>query len=262
MSVLTQRERECMLSTLKLILDQENMDYHQASVLQGVMFEHMDQDYAERLHQQNLHPYSQYVTNIEGRTEWVINTLTDEAREKIINPICQESFDSFEIRQKDNRIVHIIGRSLSCMERKNLLNEFYQAKPVKRIQVSFLTPTAFKQNGRYLILPDLRLFYQSLMMKYSASSTQFDMIDEDTLNAMVTGSFISSYRLYSRAFPMEHIWIPGFMGNMTISFSGKSTISEYIRLLLRFGEYSGVGIKTGMGMGAIHIMEDTSNERR
>ena len=249
-----------MLSTLKLTLDQEDLNYQQASLLQGVMFEHMDSDYAEYLHQQNLHPYSQYVIDNQGQTEWIINTLTDDAREKILDPLCQESFSSFMLRKKDNRIVHVISKSLSSMDRKNLLNEFYQIKPENHIHLSFLTPTAFKQNGRYLIIPDLRLLYQSLMMKYSASSTQFDMTDDDTLNEMVTSSFISGYRLFSRPFPMEHTRIPGFMGKITIHFSGKSTISQYIRLLLRFGEYYGVGIKTGMGMGAIQMMEDTGNE--
>ena len=32
---------------------------------------------------------------------------------------------------------------------------------------------------------------------------------------------------------------------------GSETIARYIRLLFHFGEFSGVGIKTGMGMGAI-----------
>lgn len=30
-------------------------------------------------------------------------------------------------------------------------------------------------------------------------------------------------------------------------------MANYIRLLCRFGEYSGVGIKTSMGMGAIQL---------
>ena len=32
------------------------------------------------------------------------------------------------------------------------------------------------------------------------------------------------------------------------------TAAKFIRLLLEFGEYSGVGIKTGLGMGAIQII--------
>ena len=32
-------------------------------------------------------------------------------------------------------------------------------------------------------------------------------------------------------------------------------MSKYVKMLVRFGEYSGVGIKTAMGMGAIRIVE-------
>ena len=32
-------------------------------------------------------------------------------------------------------------------------------------------------------------------------------------------------------------------------------MARYARLLFRFGEYAGVGIKTAMGMGALRIKE-------
>ena len=245
-----------MLYTLKLILDHDNLSYRQSSLLQAVMFEHVD--FVDKMHQQNLHPYSQYLTTEGGRTVWVINTLTEEAYEKIINPLRQETFSSFKLIQKDDMEVNIVGRNLKATDRKTLLNGFYQEQPV----LSFLTPTAFRQNGRYVILPDMRLVYQNLMMRYSASSCQIDMVDEDTLNYMVSSSYISGYRLSSHSFPMKHTWIPGFTGTITINFSGKSTISQYIKLLLRFGEYSGVGIKTGMGMGAVQIIKENANEGR
>jgi CRISPR-associated endoribonuclease Cas6 len=33
-------------------------------------------------------------------------------------------------------------------------------------------------------------------------------------------------------------------------------MARYLRLLLSFGEFSGVGIKTAMGMGAMRIRRD------
>lgn len=252
-----------MLSTLKLALDYQELDYRQASILQGVMFENIDSAYAERMHQQNLHPYSQYIIEENGRPVWVINTLTDEAKEKIIDPLCRETFSSFKMRQRGDKEIQIIGKSLVSIERRNLLDEFYGDRPIRNIRLLFCTPTAFRRDGRYVILPELRMLYQSLMARYSASSTQVDMVDEDTLNEMASDSYILGYRLSSKSFPIEHTRIPGFTGSITIGFSGKSTVSHYIRLLLRFGEFSGVGVKTGMGMGAIKIIKETdTNERR
>ena len=45
------------------------------------------------------------------------------------------------------------------------------------------------------------------------------------------------------------------MGELGIYISGTETMARYARLLFRFGEYAGVGIKTAMGMGALRIKE-------
>ncbi len=58
---------------------------------------------------------------------------------------------------------------------------------------------------------------------------------------------------------MEGIRLTGFMGTIRIQIKGSDTIARYIRLLLRFGKFSGVGIKTGMGMGAIKMLERSVN---
>ena len=127
------------------------------------------------------------------------------------------------------------------------------------IDLAFLSPAAFKQNGKYVFYPDLSLIYGSLMRKYSASSGQLDMMDEDTLMQLVNQSEIVRYHLKTALFPMEGIRLTGFMGTIRIQIKGSDTIARYIRLLLRFGKFSGVGIKTGMGMGAIKMLERSVN---
>ena len=42
---------------------------------------------------------------------------------------------------------------------------------------------------------------------------------------------------------------------MSVRIHGTDTMSRYARLLFRFGEYSGVGIKSSIGMGAMRIVE-------
>lgn len=102
-------------------------------------------------------------------------------------------------------------------------------------------------------MPDLRYIYQSLMNKYSAASDTMDMYDEETLEQLVNSSRIIRYKLRSAVFPLEGVKIPSFMGEMCIKVTGASTMAKYARLLARFGEYSGVGIKTAMGMGGLRI---------
>lgn len=77
------------------------------------------------------------------------------------------------------------------------------------------------------------------------------MEDKETLEELCNSSEIVKYRLQTIPFPLEKINVTGFVGKIGIKIKGSETIARYIRLLLRFGEYSGVGIKTGIGMGAI-----------
>lgn len=82
------------------------------------------------------------------------------------------------------------------------------------------------------------------------------MYDEDTLEELINSSEIVRYRLNSTSFPLERVTIPSYKGSITIRVRGNDTISRYIRLLLTFGEYSGVGVKASIGMGAIRFVND------
>ncbi len=81
------------------------------------------------------------------------------------------------------------------------------------------------------------------------------MCDQETLGQLTENSSIEKYRLRSTCFPLEGVKIPAFMGELGIYISGTETMARYARLLFRFGEYAGVGIKTAMGMGALRIKE-------
>ncbi len=93
------------------------------------------------------------------------------------------------------------------------------------------------------------------MNKYSASSTDMEMYDAETLEQLVSNSEITQYKLRSVQFPLEGIKIPSFKGELTIKINGTITMAKYARLLARFGEYSGVGIKTAIGMGGLRLKE-------
>lgn len=243
-----------MLSKLRMKLetDDNTISYYQSSNLQGVLMEQIDSIYAETLHQQGLHSYSQHIEQSEQGVFWIVKTLNKEAYQNIVLPLLAEDFQGFQIEKK-NLTVRISKKDLVTVNKQDLLEEFYQKPADKLLHIEFLTPTAFKRQGRYVIMPDLRLLYQSFMNKYSACSEDMEMYDEETLEQMVACSDIVQYRLKSCFFPMEGVKIPAWKGEITIRIFGTDTLARYVRFLVRFGEYSGVGIKTAMGMGAIRL---------
>lgn len=246
-----------MLAELRMQIDtaKNTIGYYQSSNMQGVLMSVIASEYAAIMHRQSMRPYSQYVHGGDC-TEWVVKTLSEEAYENIVLPLMDEQFTNFCLEKKDMQI-HIVKKTMKYIEKQKLLDEFYSAEdlPERYFHLKFLTPVSFKSNNCYMNMPDLRLIYQSLMNKYSVSSELLNMYDEETLEQLTAHSCVSGYRLKSTFFPLEKVKIPSFIGDITIKVSGTATLAKYIRLLLRFGEYSGVGIKTAMGMGSYEIIE-------
>ena len=45
--------------------------------------------------------------------------------------------------------------------------------------------------------------------------------------------------------------IPSFIGNIDIYIRGPQTMTNLVNLLISFAKFSGIGIKTSIGMGGI-----------
>lgn len=245
-----------MLAELKLTLKTDSdLGYLQSTLFQGVIMECANKEYAESMHLTGLHPYSQFVSNKDGLV-WTIRTLNKDAYHGIIEPLLSPEFAFFDLKKRDLK-VEIVNKSIAIKSYDDLMKTFNSKATDKFIKIEFEAPTAFKRDSEYVFIPDTRLIFGSLMRKYSAASSNTDMTDEDTLKYISEHSAVSDFKIRSTRFPLEGIKIPSFMGEITIRFSGTDTMARYAKMLLEFGEFSGVGIKCGMGMGAIRIKERT-----
>ena len=73
---------------------------------------------------------------------------------------------------------------------------------------------------------------------------------------------IQQYQLRSTAFSLEGVKIPAYLGTIALRVRGTNTMADFANLLLQFGEYSGVGIKTSLGMGAYKRKESFRSNKR
>lgn len=135
------------------------------------------------------------------------------------------------------------------------LTEFAYEKSDRYVKLRFLTPTAFKQNGKYTFYPDLSCIYGSLMRRMDFVSLRNGMYDEDLLEELTKRSDIVSYNLRTVNYHLEGVRIPAFIGRITIKITGAQSLINYVNMLMKFGEFSGLGIKTSLGMGAVKIIE-------
>ena len=77
-----------------------------------------------------------------------------------ITPLLCGEFSGFCIEKKDMH-VKILEKRLKTMGKGELLEEFYSGSLNRHILIEFLSPTSFKSDGKYLIIPEIRHLYQS-----------------------------------------------------------------------------------------------------
>ena len=157
--------------------------------------------------------------------------------------------------------IRIVEKSYSELSYKSLMDSFYDDECSRYINIQFISPTAFKKDGRYVFYPDIRCIFQSLMNKYDAAVSDEVMADEDTLEQLCENAQIAGYDLKSVSFSLEGVRIPSFIGKLTIKMHGTTTMVNFANMLFRFGTYSGIGIKTSLGMGSFKILKDEGRKR-
>lgn len=243
-----------MLAKMIMKLDcVEGLSYQMSSLFHGVLMELLPADYAEVLHQSRLHPYAQHLEYADGKWYWVVSCLNEQA----VNVIIHDTLEKLKIIEikKQNITISITQKEYKEIRHRDLMDRFYEENGDRYIQVHFVTPTAFKQQGKYSFYPDLRCIYQSLMNKYDSVLDDESMVDEETLQQLYEHSEIIRYDLKSVYFHLEGTRIPSFIGKVTIKLTGTQTMTNFANLLFEFGTYSGVGIKTALGMGNIRLIE-------
>lgn len=231
-----------------------------ASLLQGVMMERIDTAYARKLHESTTHPYSQYVEEKGEEVLWHIHVLTQEAEEEILGPLQESDFGRFVLEHRDETF-QITGRDLKRCSYEELIEGFYLGNCGKVLPLHLETPMAFKQAGRYCIFPTPRLIFQSLMMRFDACSPDSSIFAPEMLEDFESLTEISDYRLRSVRYSLQGVRIPSFSGDLKIRVNGPQQMANVAWMLAKFGEYSGIGIKTGMGMGAV-LLEDRLRKGR
>ncbi len=238
---------------MTISIDGKPVSYRASSNLQGAMMERLDTNYAEYLHHLPQNPYSLCVIGTNPSV-WHIRTLNEEAYEKMIMPFLRPDFQSFVI--KHGLIVRVEKKELKKITWKELMDEYQDVPCGNQFRITFQTPTAFKNRGKYWIMPDTRMLFQSLMKKCSITE-ESNLLDDDMLEELIEAYEPNRYQLQSTTFSLEGIFVPSFIGYMKFRMNGTEELTRFTRFLLRFGEFSGVGVKSSIGMGAIKTDEES-----
>ena len=242
------RGEDNMISRYRFALNGDFLPSERAYAFYSCLLSMLPFDVAEQLHGQGETPISQflYFDREKEKNIWQISILDAETADAVC-PILDE-LSCLELNR---------GKvELSLQEKLQFTAEDFvvrsREKSARHWETLFLlSPMAFKQNGRYVIVPQEHLIIQSLLNKWNTAFPQYPLDDEDALRLLEDGIHISDYSLRSVRFPLKDNSIPGCAGKITLEAGLSAPIMEIWNLLLSFAPFSGVGIKTALGMGGI-----------
>lgn len=228
-----------------------NVNSSMGSIMQGVLMGIINTNIAEELHKISIRPYTQhiYFDKATGKNIWRITALNEYAVVNILEPIL-ELADKIYLKQK-NYDIAIISKKIEkeTTYKKLVETTFLSDELIRNYELDFLTTTAFKSKGRYQITPEVRWILQSLINRWNLFSSEVSLDEKGLLEELEQHLFLKKYNLHSECFGLENIRLLGFKGNVVFGCNGPKNLRNLIAVLFAYANYSGIGIKTAMGMG-------------
>ncbi len=245
-----------MLQKIKVICsyDQEvKASYHWGSLFHGVLMKALPTKTAESLHNvDEARPFSQYVYTLPAnRLEWHIGSWDVGVAEEIIKAV--NSLEQIYLEQK-NLTLKVEGVEFNKESEETYLNRFFTVEePSRRYELQFVTPSTHKSAGEYVIFPTPFLILQNILLRIQPFLTKYSLDDSEAWEQVVNNLRIVRYNLRSASYSVGGAWIKGYLGSVQLSIRGPEQLVRLAGMLLGFAEYTGIGIKTSLGMGGTRI---------
>lgn len=218
--------------------------------LYGWLLEQLPSELGDALHEQGEHPVSQFLYFSKERQAlvWTVNLLTDE--------LCRTAGPVLEQARQIRLHELTLNAELLCKTPPVSAQQLIGAgreQAANRATLTFRSPCAFKQAGRYAIYPQESLVLQSLIQHWNSAFPEFALTDPDALQALAQGLRILDYELRTTRYSLKETRIPAFRGSVTMEARLAPPLLELWNALLCFAPFGGVGIKTTLGMGGTEL---------
>lgn len=185
----------------------------------------------------------------QGETLWQIQVLGGETNDAFSTVL--DELETLPLNTGDVKLERLAKESLTADE---LIAAARAISSERFFSLRVLSPAAFKQSGRYTVLPEKELILRSLMNKWNHVFPSYPMEDEDAFRMLLEGIRICDYNLHTTRYLLKDNRIPGFIGSLRIDTHLSAPLLEIWKILISFSEYSGIGIKTALGMGGVKLL--------
>ena len=150
-----------------------------------------------------------------------------------------------------NKDLEINVKSFS-IQKKSYEDLFLEATERKRIKL--ISPTSFKSDGITHIFPNISTLISGVITKINQHSETTVLEDKKIVDELLEKVYIKDYNLKTKVFHLEGIKIKGFIGTMDLAIKGEDrALANILNFLILISEYTGLGIKTSLGMGGVKV---------
>ena len=233
---------------------EQKANYNWGSLFHGFLINALPPEISEVLHQSRLRPFSQYVLpQPDQQLTWTIGLWDSNIAPHIIQAVIP--LIKIELQQKAMTL-EVAEVQRICQSEQEYFGQFFTGgTPCRRYEIEFLTPCTHKQYGLYALFSSPELIIKSLNNRYCAFVEDVSLDDPEAMEQITAHIRIVRYSLRSAVYYLENTKITGYMGRITLVVSGPEQLARLAGALLSFAEYSGLGIKTALGMGGVTIKE-------
>lgn len=246
-----------MLFKFKLVLRPTQIDkanVHQASLYHGWLMQQIPKELSRQMHQEQHPLFSQYLIKDKASIEWHIHTWNNQLGLELKKIFAINNSIYLEHIQLELKIEEC---QVTTQEEADLISHYAFSQDTKKyLTIEFLTPTSFKSQGRYLNYPTPRFIIQSALNRVDQNIDAVAFFDKETFAELLASCYINRYNLHSTYFSLEGTKINGFIGKVELACNGPKQLQSFLKLLFKLTEYTGLGAKTALGMGAIKVSDN------
>ena len=239
-----------MLAQINMELESKELNINMASLFHGYLMENIDSAYAEYFHYNTTNPFTSCIfkDTKEDKFFWRVTTFSQKAYDMLMSYFSKGIPEKIYLKNKD---LEINVKSFS-IQKKSYEDLFLEATERKRIQL--MSPTSFKSDGITHIFPNISTLISGVIAKINQHSETAELEDKKIVNELLEKVYIKDYNLRTKIFHLESIKIKGFIGTMDLAIKGEDrTLANILNFLILMSEYTGLGIKTSLGMGGVKV---------
>ncbi|MDL2318684.1 CRISPR system precrRNA processing endoribonuclease RAMP protein Cas6 [Eubacteriales bacterium OttesenSCG-928-A19] len=220
--------------------------------LHGFLMQHLPPAVAQELHIMQTRPFSQYLQPLPERMLcWHISLWDDGIAAHFAAALLPLQHIMLDLTK-----YHQVSLTVLQTTHQHTAFDFLQTDSPgpSDCHLEFSTPTAHAGNGQQIIFPSPALIYHSIIHRIAPYiPDDADFQDRSLVAALSQQTTIQQYALHSASFPIKGLHVSGYIGDLVLRFHGSTIRRIQSEKVLRLAAYTGIGIKTAMGMGGCRV---------